>query len=123
VGFSVFFFIGVVTLFHRGLLQSQEIRFLIYRPGAIGDLLVASAAIHECKSLPGVKALMGPFFWVELVSPRLWSFLDEIWVLGSDKKSYTKYVKSPCAQYWVSTDIKLSPFQIILNYSGIINLR
>lgn len=123
VGFSVFFFIGVIVLFHRGLLQSQSSRFLIFKPGAIGDWLVATAAIRECQSLPGTKALMGPAFLVNLLSPQLWSFLDELWVPSSDKKIYSKYIKSPCHQYWVASDIKLSPFQILLNYSGIINLR
>ena len=69
-------------------------RILFLRPGAVGDLLVATAALREvCEQFPQAEiCVAGPQTWTQILWPDLWPQVTEIFVLDKNAARGKKFL-------------------------------
>ncbi|MGY3805166.1 glycosyltransferase family 9 protein [Pigmentibacter ruber] len=103
--------------------ESKQI--IVYHTGALGDLLVSTAALFEVTNLfPRSKiTLIGCSLWKEIILPLNWPNIDQIIVTNKNFNFFD--IWKPCEQLlsWKQVKTQYSLRKILLNYSLSIDFR
>lgn len=91
------------------------------RVGALGDLLVGLAALHETHALfPKARiTVVGPRLWCEILSPRLYSWVDR--VAAIERKGRRARIWKNLGEAWKDTDEERDIAEIYSECQAIVN--
>lgn len=111
-------------------MQADEIllfvknKLLITKGGALGDVLVSTAAIFEitrCEEFTEIE-ICGPQFITEFFSPKVWNRISKIWVIDKKYKMVQEFQSN--GEIWQETGKRISYWQLLHNdFNSIINLK
>ncbi len=95
---------------------------LVIKTGALGDLLVSTAALMSLCQHPSIKqvALLGSQLWSEILQPSLWPKLKQIAVLQTNQQIQL-YI--PEQAQWVSSGPPQPLFNWERHFNAVANLR
>jgi ADP-heptose:LPS heptosyltransferase len=98
-------------------------RLLITKNGALGDVIVSTAAMYElceCRDFDEVQ-ICGPLVLTELLSPSLWKKVTAIWVIDDKYHRVSEYL--PSGSIWKKSGKVLAYFSLVGEFETIANLR
>jgi ADP-heptose:LPS heptosyltransferase len=101
----------------------MENRLLITKNGALGDVIVSTAAMQELclrDEFTDVQ-ICGPLMLTELLSASLWTKISAIWVIDAGYSQVFEYL--PTGSAWEKSGRSLSYFQLLGEFQAIANLR
>ena len=82
-----------VTLLFETIDKTSINKIIFLRLGAVGDLLVSTAALAEvCRFFPQAKiSVVGPKIWTQILHPKQWPQVEQIFVVEKNSKWGTKF--------------------------------